>query len=216
MAATLHYIFDPLCGWCYAASPLLRALRENLADRIELRLAPGLLFPQPTRMESDWRSHILQSDQRIAELARVGFGEAYLARVRDAAELVFHSQPPATAVLAAESVQPGRGLAMLEAIQHAHYLRGLDVVQPETLTHLALDLGLPAGDFALAMARHADALPEIVARARQMLAESGGRGFPTFVFEHAGQRVRLDHSMAYGKPQVFVEQVSTLMEGVAP
>ena len=25
VTATLHYIYDPLCGWCYAASPLLQA-----------------------------------------------------------------------------------------------------------------------------------------------------------------------------------------------
>lgn len=23
--ATLHYVFDPLCGWCYAAAPLIEA-----------------------------------------------------------------------------------------------------------------------------------------------------------------------------------------------
>ncbi|MCF3992670.1 DsbA family protein, partial [Pseudomonas aeruginosa] len=22
---TLHYLYDPLCGWCYGASPLLAA-----------------------------------------------------------------------------------------------------------------------------------------------------------------------------------------------
>ncbi|MEG1327174.1 MAG: DsbA family protein, partial [Janthinobacterium sp.] len=24
---TLHYIFDPLCGWCYGAAPLVEAAR---------------------------------------------------------------------------------------------------------------------------------------------------------------------------------------------
>ncbi len=24
---TLHYIFDPLCGWCYGAAPLIEAAR---------------------------------------------------------------------------------------------------------------------------------------------------------------------------------------------
>lgn len=23
--AVLHYIYDPLCGWCYGAAPLVRA-----------------------------------------------------------------------------------------------------------------------------------------------------------------------------------------------
>jgi len=25
MVATLHYFHDPLCGWCYAAAPLVTA-----------------------------------------------------------------------------------------------------------------------------------------------------------------------------------------------
>ena len=29
MNAKLHYIFDPLCGWCYAAGPMLNALSER-------------------------------------------------------------------------------------------------------------------------------------------------------------------------------------------
>ncbi|EOD5239980.1 DsbA family protein, partial [Vibrio parahaemolyticus] len=23
---TVHYFFDPMCGWCYGASPLIEAL----------------------------------------------------------------------------------------------------------------------------------------------------------------------------------------------
>lgn len=25
---TLHYIFDPLCGWCYGAAPLVKAAQS--------------------------------------------------------------------------------------------------------------------------------------------------------------------------------------------
>ena len=35
--AVLHYIHDPLCGWCYAASPLVAAARQMPA--MERRLA---------------------------------------------------------------------------------------------------------------------------------------------------------------------------------
>ena len=39
-APVLHAIYDPLCGWCYAAAPLLAAAREvpGLADRKSTRL----------------------------------------------------------------------------------------------------------------------------------------------------------------------------------
>ena len=25
--STLHYIYDPMCGWCYGAEPLIEAAR---------------------------------------------------------------------------------------------------------------------------------------------------------------------------------------------
>ena len=31
--ATLHYIHDPLCGWCYGAAPLVKAALEVLPVR---------------------------------------------------------------------------------------------------------------------------------------------------------------------------------------
>ena len=30
MVSRLHYLHDPLCGWCWAASPLIQAARELL------------------------------------------------------------------------------------------------------------------------------------------------------------------------------------------
>ena len=29
----LTYLFDPLCGWCYGASPLLAAARRSITPR---------------------------------------------------------------------------------------------------------------------------------------------------------------------------------------
>ena len=31
--ATLHYIYDPLCGWCYGSAPLVKAARAVLSVR---------------------------------------------------------------------------------------------------------------------------------------------------------------------------------------
>ena len=38
---TLHYVYDPLCGWCYGAAPLLRAAAGIPGLRIALH-AGGL------------------------------------------------------------------------------------------------------------------------------------------------------------------------------
>ena len=35
---TLHYIYDPLCGWCYGAAPLVEAARTAGAHELILRM----------------------------------------------------------------------------------------------------------------------------------------------------------------------------------
>ena len=43
MASSKHimYLFDPLCGWCYGASPVIKQLAENPGLKIHLA-ATGL------------------------------------------------------------------------------------------------------------------------------------------------------------------------------
>jgi len=48
MNAVLHYIYDPLCGWCYGAEPLVWAASK--VDGLALQLHAGGLWPQPTRL----------------------------------------------------------------------------------------------------------------------------------------------------------------------
>ena len=39
---TVTYLFDPLCGWCYAAAPALKFLQAQ--EGVEVVLAPTGLF----------------------------------------------------------------------------------------------------------------------------------------------------------------------------
>ena len=211
MNVKLHYIFDPLCGWCYAASPLLAALSERFGSQLELVLHPGLLFAQPSDIAPAYREHIVSADRRIAALTGVDFGASYIERVRHMAVLRYHSEPPAAAVLAVMAQQPELGLPMLEAIQRSHYVHGANVSDVATLSALALNLGLDASEFACALPLALAALPVAVDEARRLLDEVGGSGFPALVLERDSQYLRLDHSSAYGQPQVLVARVAQLM-----
>lgn len=204
-ATTLHYIFDPLCGWCYAAAPLVRAVQDQLGKHLTLQFHPGILFDSPKTLEQDWRSHILEADARIGQLAGVLFGDAYRARLLSPAPIVLHSPLPAAAVMAAPEAQR---LDMLEAIQHAHYVAGQDVCQEAKLDALAQEIG-----FALAFTQAQASLPQHVDTARKLLHAAGGRGFPTFVLEHEGRRRRIDHAPYYGHPESFVQHLASLLQG---
>lgn len=211
MNAKLHYIFDPLCGWCYAANPLLAALNERFGDEFELVFHPGLLFAEPRSIDPSYREHIVSADLRIAELAGVEFGAPYIKRVRTAPVLRYHSEPPAVAVMAVNALEPKLGLRMLEAIQKAHYQQGEDVSDLLTLSKLAQGLGLDVEHFTQAQMNVQQILPSIAAEARNLMQTVGGNGFPTLVLERNGEYQKLDHNSAYGKPYVFSNSVARLI-----
>ncbi|WP_341990796.1 DsbA family protein [Azorhizobium sp. AG788] len=203
MTLRLHYIYDPLCGWCYAAAPLVAAVQA--VPGVELILHGGGLFAEPTGLAAPMRQHIRASDARIAEMSGQEFGSAYLDGLLNDPSTIFHSAPTIAAILAAEQVAPGHGPAMLKAIQHAHYVEGRRVVEPAVLTDLAQAIGLLPDAFEAA--RRAYPVDSHVNETRRTMASFGVRGFPGLLREEAGQIIPLPLSDFYGRPDAFTEMV---------
>jgi len=213
--ATLHYIHDPLCGWCYGAQPLVSAAVAMLGNRLALRLHGGALFAEPQELTPAMAEHIVRADERIEEISGQPFGEAYTEGLLAEASTVLYSLPPIAAVLAAETLHPEAGYPMLMAIQHAHYQRGLRVVEADVLAELAEELGLDATQFADAFAKASgNELIEHIQASRRLLGEVGGQGFPTLVLEVQGQRHVLPHHQDYGRPDAFVERIAARLPAV--
>jgi putative protein-disulfide isomerase len=202
-AATLHYIFDPLCGWCYAAAPLLQAARTLPGLAIALH-GGGMLDGSNRRpITPQWREHVLPHDQRIAALSGQPFGDAYFDGLLRDTGAMLDSAPPTTAILAAEALA-GRGLQMLAREQRAHYVEGRRIADAAVLQALAADIGLEPEAFAAQSAALAGAPTQAhVADSRQWLARVGGRGFPTLALARGAQLTLLDAGAWLGRPEAW-------------
>jgi putative protein-disulfide isomerase len=189
MTATLHYIFDPLCGWCYGAEPLAQAAAG--VPELTIALHAGGLWPEPTVLPDDMRNYIAEADSRLSRLSGQPLGDNYRNELLFDPELVLDSKPTTSAVLAAEKLA-NKGLAMLAAIQHAHYVDGRHVVRAEVLADLAAGLSLDRTAFTAAFeAADADAH---IAATRSLMQRLGAQGFPTFILEMNGQWRGVDHN----------------------
>ncbi|WP_199097969.1 hypothetical protein [Dyella sp. ASV21] len=213
--ATLHYIHDPLCGWCYAAQPLVSAVAETLGNRVALALHGGGLFDEPRTLDPQLAEHIAHSDERIASLSGQPFGKPYLEGLLAEQDTVLFSLPPIAAILAAQALDAAQGYPMLVAIQNAHYQRGLRVVEPSVLTELAEQIGLDGGAFEASFARlHGTETLEHIEASRRLLGSLGGQGFPTLALEVGGRLQLLPHHHDYGRPQAFVNRIAALLPAV--
>ena len=198
---TLHYIFDPLCGWCYGAAPLVDAARGVAG----LRVTPhggGMMTGSNRQPVTDaLRRYVMAHDERIASMTGQVFGKGYFDGLLRDTGAVFDSEPPTTAILAAEQVA-GRGLDLLKRLQRAHYEEGRRIADPAVLKELAREIGLEgaAFDAAYDAAQGADTAAHIAA-SRRLLAQVGGSGFPTLVLEQHGAYTLLEPGRYLGRPE---------------
>ena len=179
MSAIMHYIYDPLCGWCYGAEPLVRSV-DRFGD-LKLQLHAGGLWPEPTKLSEEMRRYIRQADGRVAAMSGQPYGEAYLSGLLFDPELVLDSRPTVAAVLAAESLDGSRALTMLSGIQHAHYEHGRHVVDGGVLCDIADECGFDREAFE--EARRYVALDDHIRSTRALMQRVGAAGFPTFVLQ---------------------------------
>ena len=206
---TLHYVFDPLCGWCYAAAPLVQAARAVPGLTIALHGGGMMTGPNRRTITPQWRDYAMPHDRRIAQLTGQPFGEAYFEGLLRDTTAVMDSEPPTTAILAAEALG-GRGLDLLQRLQRAHYVEGLRIADAAVLRKLATDIGLDGPAFAAAVDAHArEPTRDHFAAIRELMERMGGGGFPSFALARGDGRLeRIDASPWLGRPEAWQQHLA--------
>lgn len=199
----LHYFYDPFCGWCYAAAPLLKKARRQLPV---VAHGGGMMAGSRRQAVSpQLRDYVMPHDQRIARLTGQEFGSAYFDGLLRDPEAIFDSAPPIAAILAAEQVA-GRGLDLLARLQTAHYVEGRRIADRPVLIAIVGELGLDPEGFAAALAAsEGAAVAAHIAESQRLMAELGAGGFPTFVLEADGRREAIDIGPYLGQPEAFAD-----------
>lgn len=212
--ATLHYFFDPLCGWCYGGAPLIHAAAG--LDGLALQLHPGGMMSGDRRQSVSpaLRDYVMPHDARIAALSGQPFGDNYFNGLLQDAGATFDSTPPTLAIMAAGALGADP-LAMLGRLQQAHYAEGRRIADAGVLLKLAAELGLDVAAFEAEMQKQAAVFDACVGRTRQLMAQHNLRGFPSLLLEQGERLTRLDLSPFLGQPQAFAGHLRGLIGGSA-
>ena len=205
---TLHYVYDPLCGWCYGAAPLLEAAAGLPTLQIALHAGGLWLGSRRQPMGQALRDHVRPHDERIQALTGQLFGERYFNELLLSDGLLLDSEPPIRAILAVTELG-GDGLSLLHRIQQSHYLDGQWVGDQAHLARLAQEQGITPEAFALAFGQ-VD-LAGHLAQSQGWLRRLGGQGFPTLGLMQGGSLIPLPASSFLGEPQAFVSHLAALM-----
>ncbi len=206
--ATVTYLFDPLCGWCYGATPMLDRLA---AGGIAIDAPPtGLFSGAGARpMDAGFTAHAWASDQRIKQLSGQPFSQAYLDNVLNARGTLLDSAAATLGISAAGFEDPRRRLPALKAIQHARYVDGRDIVTKRGVAEVLDDADMadgarlvvaPTEEF---LAAHHD----LVGRGRGLFQRLHARGTPALALIRNGTARLIGSNALYGSYDSLVATI---------
>ena len=203
-AATLYYIHDPMCSWCWAYRPVRDELESRLPARMRWRNLLGGLAPDNDQpMPDETRDMVMNHWRRIQRELGTEFNFDFWTECQPRRS----TYPACRAVLAAAN--QGAEDAMIDAIQRAYYLRAMNPSDTDTLVLLAGELGLDTGQFASELAAPSthQALLDEIGQARSM----GISSFPSLVLNIAGglARVPVDYRSANPTLQALASVLET-------
>lgn len=137
----VFYLFDPLCGWCYGAAPMLDKLAAS-GVRVEL-LPTGQFSGAGARpMDEGFAAHAWANDRRIERLTGQAFTQPYQHNVLGIRGTLLDSHAATLAISAAGLEDPSRRLTALKAIQRARYVDGRDIVTVEGVAAVLAGAGM--------------------------------------------------------------------------
>lgn len=203
--SVLYYIHDPMCSWCWGFKPVLNQLMQQLPTNIRLEYILGGLAkdtdqPMPVEMQQQiaatWK-HI----QQVIPGTEFNFDFWTKCQPRRSTYIACR------AVIVVEQLEPGKGRAMLDAIQRAYYLQAQNPSDTTTLIGLAEQLTLDVTQFALQLDAEQTQLE--LNRQINFSRSIGADSFPSLclLHEHEYQAIVLD----YNHVDVILEHINSIL-----
>ena len=211
MNKTLHYLFDPLCGWCYGATPAVSELLATPGVVVNL-LPTGLFSGEGARaMDDAFANFAWSNDQRIERLTGQRFTERYRHRVLGDRQQLFDSGPATVALTAVSLTDPARELDSPQG-HPACTLRGWqrrDVVGNAGQSSEGARSRTGRCEGCATRCRPARRQRARIDQAKALMREFSARGVPTLIAEAGAKRWILDPAAAYSNPRALISQLET-------
>ncbi|MDJ0834586.1 MAG: DsbA family protein [Gammaproteobacteria bacterium] len=191
--ARLYYVHDPMCSWCWGFRPVWQQLTQQLPPGLQLVSWVGGLAPDSdVPMPQDLRNKLQATWQRIQQV--IPGTEFNFDFWRD-------NTPRRSTYPACRAVIAARELAdkedeMTYGIQQAYYLQAKNPSDLDTLTEVAVAIGLQSDAFVELMT--APRIQQLLEQELQQVSAIGVNSFPSIVLETAGRRhdIKVDYNSA--------------------
>ena len=207
MQATLYYVHDPMCSWCWGFEPTRARLFAELEGRVSVqRLLGGLAADSDLPMPEAMRQGLQQTWQRIQQvIPGTRFNYDFWTQCAPRRS----TYPANRAVLAARMQAQDFDPLMTQRIQQAYYLEARNPSDDATLIELAAEIGLDVERFTADLAD-----PQTQQRLLAEIGISRAMGidsFPSLALADANGDLAHIH-LSYTNVEAMLDQVAALVE----
>lgn len=209
--ATLHYVGDPMCSWCWGLSAELKQIalhcqQQGIGFSVTMG---GLRAGGGDAWDDAFKGFLRREWQHIAAVTGQPFGYSLL----DEPHFDYDTEPACRAVAVAQRLLAKKGedqpsaLAFFTAVQRKFYVEGSDPKTTDFYRPVCADAGIDFDEFRLLFESGAgqQAAQAHFDRCRAM----GVRAFPTLLVERDGQRFAV--ASGYVKAADAIDRISMIL-----
>ena len=199
MHAELFFIYDSHCPWSYAATQLVNEI-ATAYPKMKIHFWHGAYF------EGDDGINTKQT-LAVSQMSNIRFSDKY----RDIQTLPKDSTLAANVLAWADQKAPHACLALLNAIQAAHFQQGLAIESSDDLTAITQALKLSPPAKALTLEKLTKDAEHNVHEIFEMQDIIGTKAIPALLLAVNDNLTLLDHSVYLNDPKAINEAISAEM-----
>ena len=200
--ATLYYIHDPMCSWCYAFDTVLKQIESTLPNTITLtKLVGGLAADSMEPMPESFATMIQQNWKKVERtVPHIQFNFDFWT----ANQAMRSTYPSCRAVLAAKKQSTDAEDKMIAQIQWAYYQNANNPSLDETLIYCAKQIGLDESQFISDY--KSDWINQQMLQQISLARDLGVSSYPSLCLKTNAQVLNL--TIDYNSADAIVEQIA--------
>lgn len=183
--AKLLYFYDPLCGWCFGFSPVIKKLEHEFQEQIDFEaISGGMVLGERVKPLSEMKDYLKEAMPRLEEMTGVKFGDPYL-EILEEGSLMLNSELPCIAMTVYKSMSNKSSIEFASALQSTLYEKGINLNEIGNYQGLVENFDLPWEVFKTKM--QDVAYKEKTYQEFQIGQQMGIGGFPSVVLSVGNQ-----------------------------
>lgn len=182
---TIIYVFDPMCGWCYGFSNVIKKLSTEYQAEFDFKvISGGMVVGEREGEIGDFADYILDAYHNVEKSSGIKFGEPYLKQLRTK-KLHTSSVIPSIAIEVFKTFHPMQAIAFASDVQRAYYFDGLDLRSDQVYKDLIKPYGINETEFLTML--HSQEYKQKAFDGFQESAGLGVNGYPAVLAIHNGK-----------------------------